>query len=96
MRVEVKGDELYIDLPDRFTFAEYGKLKQIYESYPASINYALNFADTTYMDSSGLGALLSVRAHNKDGTCRLINCNKAILQILTIANFHMMFKINVK
>lgn len=58
--------------------------------------YLIDFRNTDYMDSSGLGMLLNMRRHlgNDQVSVELINCRPQIKRILKISRFETMFRIS--
>ena len=50
---------------------------------------------TTFVDSSGLGALISLHKHlsERDGKVRLLNPRQSVLQLLELTRMHRIFEI---
>lgn len=89
-------NELVINVAGRFDFSAHQDFRSAYESLenkPAS--YAVDMAQTTYLDSSALGMLLLLRDHagGDHASIRLINCNDDVRKILVISNFGRLFTI---
>ncbi len=89
-------NELVINVAGRFDFSSHQDFRKAYEAIeerPQS--YAIDMADTTYLDSSALGMLLLLRdyAGGDDSSIRIINCNEDVRKILVISNFGRLFTI---
>ncbi|MBB3101837.1 STAS domain-containing protein [Azomonas macrocytogenes] len=90
------GDELIIAIPGRFDFNKHQDFRDCYRC--AGIHpkrYVIDFANTTYLDSSALGMLLLLRdfAGGDEADIRLINCGSTVREILSIASFEQLFEI---
>ncbi len=88
--------ELVIDIVGRFDFSAHQDFRNAYEDLedkPQS--YAIDMANTTYLDSSALGMLLLLRDHagGEGASIRIMNCNEDVRKILTISNFGRLFQI---
>lgn len=53
-----------------------------------NLNIVLEFSDTVYLDSSGIGAIFNAQKYLQDrnGTLKLKNVSKDVMTILKIAN----------
>ncbi|WP_317931037.1 STAS domain-containing protein [Halioxenophilus sp. WMMB6] len=82
-----------ITLGNSFDFDSVVEFREAYVSNPGA-EYQVDFRNTEYMESSGLGMLLNMLRHTGDGSIiRLINCRPHILKILQISNFQQKFEI---
>lgn len=89
--------QVTIKVSGRFDFSNHQDFIKAYKDHPrGEKNYIVELSDAEYMDSSAMGMLLQLREHStKQQDCViLINCNEAIQEILRIANFHKLFKVN--
>ena len=60
------------------------------------INLDLDMRSTTFVDSSGLGALISLHKHltERGGKVRLLNPRQSVLQLLELTRMHKIFEID--
>lgn len=60
----------------------------IQQADEGNTNIILEFSDTVYLDSSGIGAIFNAQKYltEKNGTLRLKNVSKDVMTILKIAN----------
>lgn len=89
-------DLVTIVLDPSFDVSQYEKFKSICESNVSDTNrFAVDFAQTEYIDSSALGMLLLLREQTKGDKSRvtLINVGGSALNILKIAQFNQLFTI---
>ncbi|MBF0358355.1 MAG: STAS domain-containing protein [Magnetococcales bacterium] len=87
---------MIIQIPNPFNYhARKDFLPQIQEN-PEDSELILDFNGVSSLDSAALGMLLMAREQCKGikGRISLINCNDTVKQILTIAQFHMLFDIS--
>lgn len=85
-----------IKVPNPFTYgAKQRFLPQLRENF-TDYELVLDFEGVDYVDSSALGMLLMARERVGGTKARisLINCNPKIQKILTMAQFHVLFKIS--
>ncbi|NNC55811.1 MAG: STAS domain-containing protein [Pseudomonadales bacterium] len=90
------SNELVIQVAGRFDFSAHQDFRSAYEDLENTPqSYAVDMAQTTYLDSSALGMLLLLRDHagGDDASIRLINCNDDVRKILVISNFGRLFTI---
>ena len=92
MQVDQVDNEVVIFLKEKFDFSVADEFKSAYESN-ASPKYIIDFRDTDYMDSSGLGMLLNMKRSVGDSVITLINCKAQIKKILVISRFDEQFDI---
>lgn len=88
------GDTLTISIKGKFDFTSQNDFRSSYQDAKANY-YVINLIDTEYMDSSALGMLLLMREHagGMKSDIKLENCSSDIKAILSVANFHNLFKI---
>ena len=91
------GKELTISIDGRFDFSCHQEFRQTYEQVGGGRfeSYAVDMAETTYLDSSALGMLLLLRdyAGGDLANISITNCNSDVKKILTISNFEQLFKV---
>jgi anti-anti-sigma factor len=90
------GKTVTISIQGRFDFQAHEELRMAYESAGKPVShYAVDFAQTEYLDSSALGMLLMLRKHagGRAGAVTLMNPNPAVMKILQIANFDKLFAV---
>lgn len=83
---------LTIQLGEKFDFDYVEEFRDIYTKADAKA-YVLDFRNTEYMDSSGLGMLLNMRRYLGDGAVpiKLVNCRPQVKKILLISKFETKF-----
>jgi anti-sigma B factor antagonist len=69
------------------------EVKAAAEGGPANID--IDLSETTFLDSSGLGALVSLRRNSlaREGAVRLLNPPPPVEQILQLTRMHHVFEI---
>ena len=95
-QISSDGKTITINISGRFDFNVHQEFRQAYEqARHADTKYVVNLAETEYMDSSALGMLLLLRerAGGDKADIEIVNCSPEIKKILTISNFHQLFKI---
>lgn len=93
INTEFKDGILKISLRDKFNFSVVEEFRAAYMNVkPKSIT--IDFAQSDYMDSSGLGMLLNMRREfGDDLPISLANCNPSIKKVLAISRFETFFAI---
>ncbi len=83
-----------ITLSTTFDFTAVEEFRKAYSEQTAK-EYIVDFRDTEYMDSSGLGMLLNMKRHLEGNAEKisLINCRTQIKKILLISRFEQKFHI---
>ncbi|ARN74976.1 STAS domain-containing protein [Oceanicoccus sagamiensis] len=83
-----------ITLGSTFDFSAVEEFRKAYSSQTAK-EYIVDFRDTEYMDSSGLGMLLNMKRHLEGAAEKisLINCRTQVKKILLISRFEQKFHI---
>lgn len=82
-----------ITLDTSFDFESVTDFREAYVSNPGR-EYHVDFRNTEYMESSGLGMLLNMLRHTgESAVIRLVNCRPHIEKILKISNFQQKFQI---
>lgn len=97
--VSSDGRTVTIHIKGRFTFLMHREFRDAYHSRTGvNTQFVVDLSVTDYMDSSALGMLLLLREHagGEKASVVISHPNPTITKILTIANFHKMFKIEAK
>ena len=83
-----------IELSQKFDFDSVDEFRRAYESIDSK-SCVVDFRNTDYMDSSGLGMLLNMRRSMGEGASpiKLINCRPQIKKIFVISKFESKFEI---
>lgn len=90
------GKGLRIKVSGRFEFALHQEFREAYAGVdPKRTSFIIDLTDTSYMDSAALGMLLVLhdRAGGLKSDITLSGFNHSIRQILEIAHFKDLFKI---
>jgi HptB-dependent secretion and biofilm anti anti-sigma factor len=84
-----------IKVVGRFDFACHAAFREAYASAADGSDFIVDMADASYMDSAALGMLLLLREHvqQRGGHVSITNCKGQTYDVLQIANFHRLFKI---
>ena len=88
---------LTINVAGRFDFSLHQEFRDAYEKVePAPPAIRVDMGSAEYLDSSALGMLLLLRerAGGDRSDIAIVNCSPAINKILTISNFHKLFKVS--
>ena len=104
IHIEHEEDKTIIHLDEKFDFSGADDFKSAYVNHP-SPSYIIDFMNTDYMDSSGLGMLLNMRRSLEDKPMNmrrsledkpisLINCKPQIKRVLAISRFDEQFIIH--
>lgn len=93
LHVEHEAEKTVIHLEEKFDFSGVDEFQTAYADHPSS-SYIVDFANTDYMDSSGLGMLLNMRRLLEDKPIELINCKPQIKRVLAISRFDEQFTIH--
>lgn len=90
----VSNDTLTISIGEKFNFDVVEEFRSAYTDNKAS-RYVVDFRNTVYMDSSGLGMLLNMRRTVKAKTddITLTNCRDQVRKVLLISKFEIKFTI---
>jgi anti-anti-sigma factor len=93
--VSEDGKTITIKIGGRFDFAVQNEFRNGYcNAKPEDhIKFIIDMSGANYMDSSALGMLLMMREFlgGNDADISIINCSQDIRNILTVANFQMLF-----
>jgi len=90
------GKVYTIAINGRFDFNLHQQFRAAYEKVdPKQVHFQIDLKATEYIDSSALGMLLLLRerAGGDQSDIDIVNCPVEIRNILTISNFHQLFKI---
>jgi anti-anti-sigma factor len=84
-----------IRVKGRFDFSCHGAFRDAYMAAPNGSDYVVDLGGTSYIDSAALGMLLLLREHAQQQGVRvsLSNVTGQTKEVLQIANFHRLFKI---
>lgn len=96
-QVSSDGRTCTIKVSGRFDFNLHREWRTAYEAItPNETSVVIDLRETEYIDSSALGMLLLLRDHMGKGQAEvnIIGCNADIRKVLTIANFHHLFKMS--
>lgn len=97
MSLDVNRNEktVVITLGDKFDFDSVEDFRACYVD-DLNKSYVVDFRNTEYMDSSGLGMLLNMRRYlgENSAVIKLTNCRPQIKKILLISRFEKKFEIS--
>ncbi len=95
IRVEQHDQNVTIAVDGKLDFSKVQEFRASYQDLKAS-QVELDLAQTTYLDSAGLGMLLNLKKslHFDDRAIRLRNCSSSIRKVLQIARFDRKFIID--
>ncbi len=93
LKIEKNDSGIVIHLGDKFDFSGVDEFKSAYENN-TSDKYTIDFRETNYMDSSGLGMLLNMKRSTENAPIDLINCKSQIKKILVVSRFDEQFQIS--
>jgi anti-anti-sigma factor len=84
-----------IKIKGRFDFSCHSSFREAYAKAPAGCEFVIDMEEASYMDSAALGMLLLLREHvqQQGGRVSIQNCRGQTYDVLQIANFHRLFKI---
>jgi anti-anti-sigma factor len=97
--VSSDGRTVTIRIKGRFDLQTHREFRDAYYAHTGKqCHYVVDLSATDYMDSSALGMLLLLREHagGDKATVVISQPNPTIAKVLTIANFHKMFKIEAR
>jgi len=90
------GAILTIKISGRFDFGSHQDFRKAYESISQpNLGFVIDMSSAEYLDSSALGMLLLMREHagGDKADIRISNCRPQIKNILKVANFAKLFKV---
>lgn len=92
---EAESRTMNIEVHGRFDFKMVNAFRESYGNNPEPVdNIVVDFRETDYMDSSGLGMLLNLKRQvTEDTVITLTNCRPQIKKILLISRFDKKFTI---
>jgi anti-anti-sigma factor len=84
-----------IKIKGRFDFSCHSMFREAYSRAPNGCEFVIDMEEASYMDSAALGMLLLLREHvqQQGGRVSIQNCRGQTYDVLQIANFHRLFKI---
>lgn len=92
IKISNNNGEVTITLDNTFDFKSVEDFRKGYAETKGK-SYIVDFRETEYMDSSGLGMLLNMRRHLGDdkAVITLANCRAQIKKVLIISRFEQKF-----
>lgn len=91
------GEEMYVELAGRLTFADYGSFKELTELFIEhdTKNCLLDLTNLEFIDSAGLGMLLIARdkMRIKNGDVILKGAQGQVKKMLDLGHFDSLFKV---
>jgi anti-sigma B factor antagonist len=97
IRLSVQGDTLNVQGVRELNFANAGAFRDQVRSAmsEAMRNIEIDLSEATFMDSSGLGALITLHraAFSRNGLVRLLNPGAQVRQILELTRMRRIFEI---
>lgn len=100
MNIDIRENskEIYIRVTGKFDFDSHEDFHKAIQAASTSnySKYTVDLGSVEDLDSSALGMLLLLRetAGGENSNVEIINCRPGIREILNIANFQQMFRIN--
>ncbi len=89
--------ELNIEIPENFAVDEADELREKlnYLMNSGEKNFVLNFKKCTFIDSTGLGVLVSVykKCKNVNGSFKLYSINEEVMKIFSMTRLDKIFEI---
>ena len=94
-RISERDGVVEIDVGERFDFAQQKDFRAVYRDCPPDLKYRVNLERVEYLDSAALGMLLLLRQHAGDENDSVTLCKapEAVRNILHVANFERIFRI---
>ena len=94
--VSVVDKDVTISLGSKFDYESIMEFKESYSKCQEVKKVTIDFRDTEYMDSSGLGMLINMRNDMADAApaVQLINCRPQVKKVLMISRFDKYFNIS--
>lgn len=96
-QVSKSGDVMVIDVEGQLIVGNRQELKQkiLDELEAGERKFIVNFSDTGYIDSSGLGALVSLskKIREQEGVLRLANLNEDLRTLFELTKLDTLFEI---
>jgi anti-anti-sigma factor len=93
--VSQQGNQMTISISGRFDFNILQEFRDSYSELAGSDSaFAVDLAQTEYIDSSALGMLLNMKNHLASDDCaiEIRNCQPNLMKIFSIAHFDKKFK----
>ncbi|OOZ34063.1 STAS domain-containing protein [Solemya velesiana gill symbiont] len=90
------SSDVTIHVSGRFDFSCHQDFLEAYTAFPkGEKRYVVDLGETEYMDSSAMGMLLQLREYgDKESSVVLVNANEGVREVLRIANFDKLFRID--
>ncbi|MEO5343080.1 MAG: STAS domain-containing protein [Gammaproteobacteria bacterium SHHR-1] len=97
IQVTDNDNEVTLAIDGRFDFSQHREFSSAYKAFEkGSKSFVVDLSRVQYMDSSAMGMLLQLREHAKKGgneSVVLSNPTPGVADILRIANFEKLFKV---
>ena len=97
MKLETLGDSLRVQCPVELTAPHSAAFRDTTRAAVADGHHhvELDMSQTRFLDSSGLGALISIHKlmRSRGGEVRILNPSPTVLQILELTRMHRIFEI---
>lgn len=96
INVSKQGDTVTIKLGSRFDFDLVQNFREAYSDTSDINTISIDFRDTEYMDSSGLGMLINMHRSLAESISKikLVNCRPQVKKVLLISRFDKYFEIS--
>lgn len=94
--LERSDEDVRIVIRGAFNFHAQKEFREAYMEAPPELRYTIDMGGVEHVDSSALGMLLLLREHAGGESSRIAirNCSPEIRNLLEVAQFHSLFKIN--
>jgi len=95
VKSQVQDGNVVLAITRDFTFDLNQHFRAAYKAHPPTTPFVVDLTQARYMDSSGLGMLLQLRefAGGNQSRVTIRGCNETVREILKIANFERLFRI---
>lgn len=91
-------NEFNIEIPENFAVDEADELREKlnYLMSKGEKNFVLNFSKCTFVDSTGLGVLVSIykKCKNVNGSFKLYSINQQVMKIFNLTRLDKVFEIH--
>jgi len=89
--------ELNITIPENFAVEEAAELRERLYQYlsKGETHFMLNFSNCTFIDSTGLGVLVSIykKCMELNGSCKLCSVNGQVMRVFKLTRLDKVFDI---
>lgn len=98
MRIENRQNNVKVSLPKEFAIKEAAEFReQVYELInKGSYNFEIDFSECVFIDSSGLGVMVSAykRCAEKGGKIQIANLNPQVKKVFQLTRLDRVFEMN--